>query len=572
MSEGAQPSSEATNTILNAPLVEQSPQIYSPISTSTALEDDATQAAIRTPLPSTDRRRHSLPQNFLPSLWSNLSSRNASTTSLIVEPETSRVTSEGPTKNGFASPDSSAILKLEQATKAVTGGGKRTSRHRHSQSAAIPSSSTHQNSPSPSVSQPVLVKTYSGPKRQESQTRREPAIREEEEGNMEPPRLPPVDAFKFDNILKAIEPEVSNTLDAVASLCRNLRTGKGESENGHVSSGYGFLIRTRRDLDRVVEQVEGSTIAEDETIADGIGLGLSQPHGTEQAGNGTLVTLLEHISGVDALASPGPELREDNLARMQEALPKLPSPNGTRYTTSSSGGTTSSRPPPQPLRTRSERSKSLSLAFRGLPTRAVTSHQTSGMTSSSGDSFVKLQPLTFSESAHNIPSKLSPSQTDDTLTDFSSSGTLDINNSSRPASSSSKQYPLDLPAEMPKSTELPHNVASIPTDSALPPLQPPLRRGPTHARKTSLFSYLPDWFTGSSTTITERRPSSATVSGSRNSHAEERLRGILRAGPVDVRRPLGLESERRRSIHVDLQSGGNEMPDRVDKGKSIDRS
>ena len=69
-------------------------------------------------------------------------------------------------------------------------------------------------------SQPVLVRTYSKATRPDS-TRRVPIIRGK--GNVKVAALPPMEAFRFDGIMKSIEPEISGTLDAIAAICANSR-------------------------------------------------------------------------------------------------------------------------------------------------------------------------------------------------------------------------------------------------------------------------------------------------------------------------------------------------------------
>ncbi|KAF8425486.1 hypothetical protein EV426DRAFT_663140 [Tirmania nivea] len=74
------------------------------------------------------------------------------------------------------------------------------------------------------VDQPVVVRTYNPPPTLRVPTRAgmmNPAIFEEEETQRI--ELPPIEAFSFDGILKAINPEVSKTLDRISYLCVRLK-------------------------------------------------------------------------------------------------------------------------------------------------------------------------------------------------------------------------------------------------------------------------------------------------------------------------------------------------------------
>ena len=70
--------------------------------------------------------------------------------------------------------------------------------------------------------QPVLVRAYSQAARARSESRhRLPVILDE--GRMDRARLPPLEAFNFQAIMRSIEPEVAGTLDAIADICANNR-------------------------------------------------------------------------------------------------------------------------------------------------------------------------------------------------------------------------------------------------------------------------------------------------------------------------------------------------------------
>lgn len=52
--------------------------------------------------------------------------------------------------------------------------------------------------------------------------------------NSPPVKLPPVDAFAFDGILRAVEPEIQSALDAIAEICARSRMSMADAHAAHM--------------------------------------------------------------------------------------------------------------------------------------------------------------------------------------------------------------------------------------------------------------------------------------------------------------------------------------------------
>jgi hypothetical protein len=109
-------------------------------------------------------------------------------------------------------------------------------RPRHRATKPPPSSATSISS------KPVLVRTYSGPRTNGSiggaaiHVRANVSI--DGNGTVEPimtsPKLPPVEAFSFDGILRAVEPEIRDALDAIAEICARSRYSLADEYSAHL--------------------------------------------------------------------------------------------------------------------------------------------------------------------------------------------------------------------------------------------------------------------------------------------------------------------------------------------------
>ncbi|KAF8460617.1 hypothetical protein BDZ91DRAFT_738819 [Kalaharituber pfeilii] len=107
----------------------------------------------------------------------------------------------------------------------------------------------HRHTRSAVLDQPVVVRTYNPPATPRLPTRAgmmNPAIYEEEDTQRV--ELPPIEAFSFDGILKAINPEVTRTLDRVSYLCLRLKEDvKAEIE---------VTVQTQREIHGQKQQAE----------------------------------------------------------------------------------------------------------------------------------------------------------------------------------------------------------------------------------------------------------------------------------------------------------------------------
>ncbi|KAI9707692.1 MAG: hypothetical protein M1836_000654 [Candelina mexicana] len=159
-----------------------------------------------------DDRRHSLPVYFtLPNLWSS----NTSGASIAES------------SHGEISIDETVAAHRASALRQLNGAPRR-ARRRQRQNRSTGGSTALS-------SQPVIVRTYSGgSSRPHSHAQAPPStIREEDEmkGKAE---LPPVEAFGFQGILKAIENDVEGTLDAIAEICAKSKYSLADEYGAHL--------------------------------------------------------------------------------------------------------------------------------------------------------------------------------------------------------------------------------------------------------------------------------------------------------------------------------------------------
>ncbi|KAI9847909.1 MAG: hypothetical protein M1837_001426 [Sclerophora amabilis] len=164
-----------------------------------------------------DTSHYSLPLNIvLPNLWSS---------------DTSATSSAGAgarTSCGWAADNADdEIRAANRATARRRLNGTSRGRNRGSKSTRAGNTTSNQ---------PVVVRTYPKSMRAESGPR-ESAIREENE--MSRIELPPVEAFGFEGILRAIEPEISGTLDAIAAICAKSRYSLSNQYEVHMQSNNG---------------------------------------------------------------------------------------------------------------------------------------------------------------------------------------------------------------------------------------------------------------------------------------------------------------------------------------------
>ncbi|KAH0553123.1 hypothetical protein GP486_006689 [Trichoglossum hirsutum] len=310
-------------------------------------------SAPNTPLPSTHRRRQSLPLNIL-GLWS-LSSRNTSTVSLA---------DPGQCGTGEPASNDSTTTQLRSTLRQLNGG-PRPHRHRHSKSAIVRNST---------FSQPVIVRTYSGPSRPGSRQQVPATLHEEE---MDKTDLPTIEEFSFDGILRAIEPEVSNTLDAIANLCANYRSNLSQ-ECDYLVSAQGELDKKIEETDQLTTSVLEETNARSEKITtdsrplDGGNLAGDIAY-TASTAYTTLQNILSTLTVIEDLLPP--DERISHTERYPRTNSLLVNKNDTDKTlvdvsTNSRNGIAKSlgqSAPDQPLRGRgrTRRSKSTGFYFAG---------------------------------------------------------------------------------------------------------------------------------------------------------------------------------------------------------------
>jgi hypothetical protein len=491
-----------------------------------------------TPLPSAHRRRQSLPLNIL-GLW-GLSSGDTSTVSLA-----------GPEQCGTGEPASndSTTAHLRSALRQLNGGLK-PRRHRYSKSTIVRNST---------FDQPVIVRTYSGSSRPGLRQQVPATLMEEETDKAD---LPPIEEFSFDGILRAIEPEVTNTLDAIANLCTNYRSNLSQ-ECDHLALAQGELDQKMEDTDKLTTSVLEETNARNERITsdskplDGGNLA-SDIAFTASAAYNTLQNILSTLTAIEELLPP--EERIGNKEHYPRTHSLLADRNGedkgaVDVSTESRNGATEHHERdtvPQDLSRRghTRSSKSATFAFAGGSWNGAREKQTDAVRSPSGLLLRTIEPS---------PSTSSPLQSASwypvvIFSGNTSSGLL------------SKSHTMDLkgPADFDSSLAL-RNASSGQTESSrmegsivseyslkssftgsMPHNRSNSSRSTTgHSRRTSIFGRWQDWLSGESSNNqtpgdpeTERR---STAGGGLN--AESRLRILLR----------GVGS------------------DRLTKGKSVDR-
>jgi hypothetical protein len=147
-------------------------------------------------------RRHSLPLNFLPpTLWNS----NASAASLVVESEEAA--------RGEHILDAATIAHRIGALRQLNGATR--SGHRYAKSTGAKNST---------FNQPVIVRTYSGAARPNSQQRDIVTVKEANGQSKRSSakmdlKLPPVEAFSFKGIMEEIRNGVSDDLERIAEIC-----------------------------------------------------------------------------------------------------------------------------------------------------------------------------------------------------------------------------------------------------------------------------------------------------------------------------------------------------------------
>jgi len=136
--------------------------------------------------------------------------------------------------------DTAPVQPEPNPSESSTGGSRFTrltslrSRLRHKKHHRAPKSSSSRTSFS---SQPVLVRAYTGSRSREVSRARSIAASLDAMGassNSPLAKLPPVDDFSFDGILRAVEPEIQSALDAIAEICARSRMSMASAHAAHM--------------------------------------------------------------------------------------------------------------------------------------------------------------------------------------------------------------------------------------------------------------------------------------------------------------------------------------------------
>ncbi|KAI9670841.1 MAG: hypothetical protein M1829_004730 [Trizodia sp. TS-e1964] len=177
------------------------------------------------------RRRHPLPLNLLHSvLWNESDRISISAASQHLCPQATATTRTTITEQTTADEARESSSALHQETPTQQQAQRSRSGHRHTRSAGAKSST---------FSHPVLVRTYATVPARFLPRRRVAAIQEEDE-SMEEVNLPALEEFSFDNILRAIEPDIASTLDAIAQICATHNYSLADQYDAHIAPQQEF--------------------------------------------------------------------------------------------------------------------------------------------------------------------------------------------------------------------------------------------------------------------------------------------------------------------------------------------
>jgi hypothetical protein len=231
-------------------------------------------------------RRHSLPLHFLPpGLWSS----NTSSASLVESEEAAR---------GEHILDEATVAHRISALRQLNGATR--SRHRYAKSTGARSST---------FSQPVIVRTYSGPARPRSQQRDVITVKKEKglsamtNGKMEL-KLPPVEAFSFKGIMDEIRHGVAEDLERIAEICARSKYSLSNQYEVHMPPhGRGEPILQRVGLG-VSSHTHGGgptlqAIGSDDEQARHVGRGSRGGRRTKSVAYGTLETIMSSSRSSD---------------------------------------------------------------------------------------------------------------------------------------------------------------------------------------------------------------------------------------------------------------------------------
>ncbi|KAH0545299.1 hypothetical protein FGG08_000598 [Glutinoglossum americanum] len=490
-----------------------------------------------TPLPSTHRRRQSLPLNIL-GLWS-LSSRDTSTVSLA---------DPGQCGTGEPASNDSTATHLRSALRQLNGG-PRPRRHRHSKSTIVRNST---------FSQPVIVRTYSGSRPGSRQ--QVPATLQEEE--MDKTDLPTIEEFSFDGILRAIEPEVSNTLDAIANLCANYRSNLSQ-ECDYLVLAQGELDKKMEETDKLTTSVLEETNARSERIAtdskplEGGNIASDIAY-TASTAYSTLQNILATLTDIEELLPLDERIgHKEHYPRTHSLLVNRNGENRAVTDPSTESHNGIPKTPKQDVakhgswkREHPSRSKSAGFYFAGGSLNGTRGKQSEATGSPSGLLLRTIEPCPSTSSSLESAACFPPV----VFSGSPSPGLL-----SRPMAmgfdgSTDFDSPLAPPSASFVQTDFPRVEGGVVSEYSLkssltgsmPHSRPnPSRRAAGHSRRTSIFGRWQDWLSRDGPG--NQNPSSAEAGGAPAANKELNAEGRLR---------------------IILRGAGSE---RVIKGKSVDR-
>lgn len=112
-------------------------------------------------------------------------------------------------------------------------------------------------------SQPVVVRTYSA--ETDAQTQPSAMSRGTSAANRPPAQLPPVQDFGIDGILRAIEPDIQSTLDAIAEICGRSKLSLANEYGSH-RPPLGEIRASSRSMDHGLLPVEEASSSNERLI------------------------------------------------------------------------------------------------------------------------------------------------------------------------------------------------------------------------------------------------------------------------------------------------------------------
>ncbi|KAI9722918.1 MAG: hypothetical protein M1812_001366 [Candelaria pacifica] len=433
-----------------------------------------------------DSRRHSLPVSFtLPNLWSGNTSGASLADSI----------------HGEISIDESAAAHRASALRQLNGAPSRARRRQRQ--------SRHTGGSTALSSQPVIVRTYSGGgSRPHSHSRAPPSTIREEDEMKEEVDLPPVEAFGFRGIFKAIEHDVEGTLDAIAEICAKSKYCLADEYGAHMPPQGDVGRSSARGREY---RLPGSTLTAVTEASSGSERSIGDDHVL------TVTAILKKAESLDAAYAPEPS-RSVNINTRPSAEGRAQSSNAIDSAASSLG-------PPRWRHTSTARSKSSSWVSVPTPLRPGTESSARNQEIKSPIDLISGYGSSSRHRTSTIPASEVPSIS------------LEVNSPSFIVDSTS------IPTQTRFITGEPDHVTPSSRDRS------PLPLPKSSARRTSLLSNYSPWLPWKSNiedSIYHSRRNSETI---RKPSAEVKLRDILQGTGT-------------------AHTGSNGM----DKGKAVERS